>query len=88
MSLDKLTEGIFSILTLIVGVAILAIIVSPKAKTSDVIQASASGFVNSLATAESPVTGEHVNIVSSYPGQSMFGGGLGMPSFGGSPYLY
>lgn len=82
--MDKLTEGVITIFSLIIGVAILSVLVSPKAKTADVIQATASGFGNSLAVAMTPVTGEHVKIDTSYPnqGQGVFGG-IGMPSFGG-----
>jgi hypothetical protein len=70
--MDKLTEAVVTILSLIVGVAILSVLVSPKAQTSQVIQATASGFGNSLAVAMSPVTGQQMNggqgIITSYPG--------------------
>jgi hypothetical protein len=48
------------ILTVVNGalaIAILALIISPKAKTGEVIGASASGFSSILSTAMSPVTG-------------------------------
>lgn len=82
--MDNIIEAVVTIATAIVGVAILAVLVSPKARTSDVIQASASGFSNALAVAQSPVTGNRVNIVTSYPRSGGFGG-IGME---GSPYLY
>lgn len=41
----------------IVGVAIVAVLVSNNANTSNVISATSSAFTNSLATALSPVTG-------------------------------
>lgn len=81
--MDRITEGVITVFTLIIGVAILSILVSPKARTSQVIQATASGFGNSLAVAMSPVTGEKVNINTGYP-QSGFGGlgfSAGLPSF-------
>jgi hypothetical protein len=78
--MNNITEGIISIASLIVGIAALAIILSPKATTSQVIQASASGFVNALATAEAPVTGSTVNIVSAYPNSN--NGGMGLPTLG------
>lgn len=83
--MDKLTEGVVTIFSLIIGVAILSVLVSPKAQTSQVIQATASGFGNSLAVAMSPVTGAQTTINLSYPS-----GGGGMPTFGGSgaPALY
>jgi len=61
-----------TIAALIVAVAIVALLVSPKAKTSSVIQASASGFANNLGVAESPVTGATYSINLSYPSESPF----------------
>lgn len=60
-------EAVTTVAIAIVGVAIIALIISPKSKTSQVIQATASGFSNSLATAMTPVTGEDVKINTSYP---------------------
>ena len=87
---DKFWEGIITIGTLIIGVAILAIIVSPKANTTGVIQAAASGFGNDLAVAESPVTGSPTHIDLSYPNSGAFHGqGFGSPQFGSTmPGLY
>lgn len=62
-----------TIAALIVAVAIVALLVSPKAKTASVIQASASGFANNLGVAESPVTGATYNIDLSYPQESPWG---------------
>jgi hypothetical protein len=62
-----------AVATLIVGVAIVALLVSPKAKTSSVIQASASGFSNALGVAQSPVTGAKYTIDLSYPDSSPWG---------------
>jgi heme/copper-type cytochrome/quinol oxidase subunit 2 len=81
--MDKITEGVVTVFTAIIGVAILAILVSPKAQTSSVIQAVASGFGNSLGVAESPVTGNQYQINLSYPNSGMGGmgfGGSSMPS--------
>lgn len=77
--MNSLTEAVLTILMAIVGVAILALLVSPKAKTSEVVQALASGFGNSLAVAQSPVTGNKVNIDTSYPSN---GFGSGFPPMG------
>jgi hypothetical protein len=90
MLFDKFWEGIITIATLIVGVAMLALILSPKAQTTGVIQASASGFGNDLAVAEAPVTGAQTNINLSYPNSGAFGTqGFGMPQFGaGMPSMY
>lgn len=77
--MNSLTEAVLTILMAIVGVAILALLVSPKAKTSEVIQSLASGFGNSLAVAQSPVTGNSVKIDTSYPTGGL---GSGFPPMG------
>ena len=51
----------------IIGVAIVATLVSGKANTVGVIRATASGFGNDLGVALSPVTGNDYNIDLSYP---------------------
>lgn len=79
-----IVEGAVTIGALIVGVACLALILSPKAQTAKVIQATASGFSNALGVAESPVTGETYKIDLSYPdegfGMGTFGMGAGLPT--------
>ena len=83
--MNQLTEAVVTVFTAIIGVAILSVLVSPKARTSQVIQSVASGFGNSLAVATAPVTGAQVNIDTSYPGQNngMLGGGF--PQFNYAP---
>jgi PRD1 phage membrane DNA delivery len=76
--MNSLTEAVVTILTAIVGVAILAVLVGQKSQTSSVIQAAGSAFGNSLAVAESPVTGTSVTPTLSYPNAGL--GGL--PAFG------
>lgn len=71
--MNSVTEAILTIVTAIIGVAVLAVLVSPKATTAKVIQASASGIGNMLGVATAPVTGEKVNINTSYPSD----GGMG-----------
>jgi len=70
--MNQFTEALLTIVTGITGVAILALLVSPKARTAEVIQAAASGYGNSLAVAMTPVTGESVNIDTSYPRRNPF----------------
>jgi len=67
-------ESIVTIFSAIVGVAIIAILISKKSNTTGVIQAFGSAFGNSLAVAVSPVTGSNVTPNLSYPGG--IGGGL------------
>ena len=54
---DNLIASVTSVLLAIVGVAIIAVLVSRNANTAGVIQAGAGGFSQSLGTALSPVTG-------------------------------
>jgi PRD1 phage membrane DNA delivery len=59
-----------TIVGLIVTVAIVALLVSPKATTAAVIQSSGSALGNTLGVAESPVTGSQYQINLSYPNES------------------
>jgi len=54
---DQLFTSIVSIATAVVGVAILATIVSKNSNTTGVITAASQGFSGILSTALSPVTG-------------------------------
>lgn len=54
---DQLFASVVTIATAIVGVAILAVLVSKNAATADVIQAATSGFAADLAAAVAPVSG-------------------------------
>ena len=80
---NPILEAVVTVLIAIVGVAVLALIISPKANTVGVIRATASGFGNSLAVATAPVTGEKVNIDTSYPsgGMGALSGNYGLGNF-------
>lgn len=54
---DQLITSVVTVATAIVGVAIVAVLVSRNANTGQVIQAATSGFAQDLAAAVSPVTG-------------------------------
>jgi membrane DNA delivery protein len=54
---NELITSVVTVLTGIIGVAIVATLVSKNANTSGVIQAGGSAFSQSLGTALSPVTG-------------------------------
>ena len=76
--MNTLTEGIITIALMIGGIALASVLVSRNANTTGVIQAAASGFGNSLAVAESPVSGASVSPNLSYPGsQPDFSGAFG-----------
>jgi hypothetical protein len=79
--MNQITEAMVTIGTAIIGVAILAVLVSKNSNTTGVIQSIASGFGNALGVAESPVTGNQYSIDLSYPTatggvSSMFGGAM------------
>jgi hypothetical protein len=65
--MSKLIGEAAGILALIIGVAMLAVLVSNNAQTAKVVTASGNAFSNILGTALSPVTGR--------------GGGLGTSAF-------
>jgi hypothetical protein len=67
--MNEMWSGVVTIASAIVGVAILAVLVSRNSNTSGVISSAASGFAQDLSAAVSPVTG----------GGNMFG----VPSFSG-----
>jgi PRD1 phage membrane DNA delivery len=72
--MDKdLIGSVVTVLTAIVGVAIIAVLVSPQAKTAGVIQSGGNAFSQMLGAAVSPVTGSGF-------GFGGFSGGAGMPS--------
>lgn len=74
---DQLITSVVTVLTAIIGVAIIAVLVSKQANTTGVIQAGGSAFSGALGTALSPVTG-----ASSFG--SNLGSGIG---FGGASEL-
>jgi hypothetical protein len=54
---DQLITSVVTVLTGIIGVAIIATLVSKNANTAGVLQAGGQAFSQSLGTALSPVTG-------------------------------
>lgn len=71
--MNAITESIVTVATLVVGVALLALIVSRRSNTAGVIQAAASGFGNVLNVAVSPVTGGSMTGNLSYPSMAQGG---------------
>lgn len=54
---DSLVTSVVTVLTAIIGVAIIAILVSRQSQTASVLQAGGGAFSSVLGTALSPVTG-------------------------------
>lgn len=77
---DHLIASIVTVLTAIIGVAIIAVLVSNRAQTGNVITAAGAAFANDLSAAVAPVTGAQATINTG-------GGGFGLGGFsgGGSP---
>lgn len=55
--MNQITESLVTIGVAIIGLATLAVIVSNRANTANVISSGASGFAHILGAAVSPVTG-------------------------------
>lgn len=55
--MNEMWSGVVTIASAIVGVAILAVLVSNNANTSGVIQSATQGFAADLTAATAPVTG-------------------------------
>lgn len=68
--MNDLWQNIVTIATAIVGIAILAVIVSKNSNTTGVISAATSGFAQDIQAAVSPVTGGGLGLGS----LSNFGG--------------
>jgi uncharacterized membrane protein YgcG len=77
---EKMIESLVMIATAIVGVAIIAVLVSSRANTAGVIASAGAAFANDLSAAVAPVTGATATINTG-------GGGFGLGGFsgGGSP---
>lgn len=65
---DQLITAIVSVVLGIIGLATLAVILSPQAQTANVTTAASKGLATDIAAAVAPVTGG--------------GGGLSLPSLG------
>lgn len=68
---DRIISGIVTVLTAIVAIAILAVLVSSRAKTSEVIKSAGNAFSSAITAAVNP-----------YSGGGGFTGG-GVADFGG-----
>lgn len=66
---EQLFTSIASILTAIVGVAIISVLVSKNANTAGVLSAGGSAFAQDLSVAISPVTGG--GVVGGFSGNSL-----------------
>lgn len=58
---DKIFQDITAILTAIVGLAIIAVVLSKKADTANVLKQGGSSFADILKAAVSPVSGSSLS---------------------------
>jgi hypothetical protein len=81
----EIFEPLVTIAAGVIGVAIIAVLVSNKAQTGNVLASAGGAFSNVLSAATAPVTGNaaqpNVNVGSSNSG---FGLTSGLMNFGGS----
>jgi hypothetical protein len=77
--MHEVGSTIVGIVGLLAAVAIVSVLVSKKAQTPQVIQASGSALGNDLGVAVSPVTGNQYHIDLSYPGESGSGAAFASP---------
>ena len=76
--MNKIGEQITAVLTAVIGVAILAVIVSKNAQTGSVLSAGGSAFAAILGAAEAPVTGGGVSSLN-LSGLNLNPTGLSLP---------
>lgn len=72
-------EALVTIAAGVIGVAIIAVLVSKNAQTSQVIGSAGSAFSNVLSAATGPVTGKAASPVNNF-GANSLGGGFAIPS--------
>jgi PRD1 phage membrane DNA delivery len=72
--MQNVSATIVGVVAMIIGLATLAVILSPKATTSQVIGTSSTGLANLINAATSPVTGGgSFSAFSPAPSLSMYG---------------
>jgi predicted cation transporter len=59
---DHLITSVVTVLTAIIGVALIAVLVSSNSRTANVLSASSGAFSTSLGAALSPVTGSGLGL--------------------------
>ncbi len=61
--MNNAVAGIISVVAALIGLATLSVIISPRAKTTDVIGATSDAFNSALGAATAPVTGAALSLV-------------------------
>jgi len=76
---NAITETIVTIVGLIVGLAVLGLVLSPKSTAVPLAQTFFSGLGNDIGVAGAPVTGNSVSLSLAYPSTNAYGFGSAMP---------
>lgn len=71
--MSNFMESVSSIALAVIGLAVVAVIVSKKSNTIGVVQSAASGLANNIGVAVSPVTGASAAFHLEYPSGGSFG---------------
>lgn len=71
---DHIVAGLVTIGGAIIGIAIIAVLVSNRAATTDVVNAVTTGFANDITAAVAPVSGASASVNT--------GGGFSLQNFG------
>lgn len=73
--MNQAVEAIVTVATAIVGIAIIAVLVSNRAQTSNVISSAGRAFSTAISAATAPVTGGNgFNFTGTAPGYPQIGG--------------
>lgn len=70
--MNQAVDGIISVALAIVGIAIVAVLVSRQSDTKNVIGAAGSAFSNAIRAATGPVTGGSIGVQTGYSGGQFF----------------
>lgn len=71
--MNSFLEGAATVALAVIGLAMVAILISRRSNTAGIIQASASGLANNIGVAISPVTGGNFALNLDYPANGSFG---------------
>lgn len=77
---DHLIQSLVTIATAIIGVAIIAVLVSQRANTAGVVTSAGAALANDISAAVAPVTGATAQINTGASGFSFSGLGAPIPS--------
>jgi PRD1 phage membrane DNA delivery len=76
---EKVITGILALLAAVIGIAIIAVLVSKSSNTANVLSAAGKSFSGIVSAAVSPVTGGS----GSFGFPQLGSGGLSLPGLGG-----